>query len=192
MIDWDFIAQLEGGTLRAIVPDAAHSESGATFQGGIDIANMPKSAWEVLPDDLRAKLTPYRELKGIKAQHFLGLNPIVISIEERNTLQAACAAVILAKVRGEYLERSPSTTFDQIPDAAQTVIFSVCWQYGDPWQDAKCGEFWTFSVTRRWSAVHDYLAIPLDPNASGSFFPDRRYATRRRREAAYLKEKLNL
>lgn len=175
MIVWNFIYEQEGGLiLSGYVPDAGMA-SGVTLAAGVDLGWMKPQEANELPPYLRAKLRPYIGVKGQPARLLLREKPISITKEEADDLMIVKKAPFLRAIHNNF-DPHAKTTFDQIPDGPATAIMSVTWQYGDPWNDPKCGAFWPTARTCDWAA----LATVLHD------FPDRRFLSRRRREADFM------
>jgi hypothetical protein len=189
-IDWNYINTLEGGVrLDGYVPDDPDLHSGVTVTGGIDLGYLDHDVLERLPEALQHKLVPYIGYRGDAALSALRRQPLCLTEAEAITLMAAYRAPFVDLLQMKY-RLATNILFGDLPGAVQTVIASVCWQYGDCWKDKKCGRFWAIACTRNWNLLVDYLAIPEKPDGR-EHFPDRRFRTRRRREAAYLKQHLN-
>jgi GH24 family phage-related lysozyme (muramidase) len=172
MIDWKFIGSLEGSSLAGYVPDAQNSGSGVTIATGVDIAAMPSALFYALPDALRAKFAPYRNLIGFAALHRLHLLPLTITEEEAeevNELVQSAATETLAKA----YETDAEEKFSTLPDAAQTVIASVAFQYGNV--AVRCPKFWKAAIQQDWKGMQNELL-----NFGDS------YPSRRKKEATYL------
>lgn len=170
MIIWSFISDLEGGLqLCGYIPG---SHSGVTVAGGVDLGYRSIADLLAYPAPLQAKLAPYVGLRGSSARAYLNKHPLTLTEDEAEAVEAPVRAAFLTEVRRQY-----GPAFDEIPDAAQTVIMSVTWQYGDPWSDPKCGDFWNLACGQDWGALADYL----------DDFPDERFISRREREARFLR-----
>lgn len=178
MIDWSFIETLEGkGLLRGYVPDAEGSSSGVTVASGVDLGQMRQSVFASLPAELRAKVTPYLNLHKQDAVAALEKSPLVITQAEADILNQAVRGPIVREVGDEY-EKGAGKPFAYLPDAMQTVIMSVAFQYGAIW--SRCPKFWQCALRRDASGM---IAELLN---FGDDFP-----TRRRKEAAYLESHLH-
>jgi hypothetical protein len=121
VIDWNLIAEFEGGVvLKGYVPDPLASKSGATVGVGVDLGQWSEADLRGLgiADDLLAHLRPYFGLRGASAVAALRVH--------RNGL-----------------------TFDALPSECQTVIVSVAFQYGDLARRAP--NFWRQISEQRWA-----------------------------------------
>ena len=166
MIDWRFISQLEGGQrLDGYVPDPSGSRSGVTIATGFDLGGRtPDSLRQLLGANhsATARLIPYAGLTGNAAVQALRANPLTITQAEADHIDRASKQQALNAVRAQYdrdvlvanANRPPAqrlVNFDQLPGRAQTVIASVAFQYGTPWQ--RTPTFWGHAVRQDWAAV---------------------------------------
>lgn len=185
MTDWAFIDDLEGGLrLEGYLPRDPDMHSGVTIAAGVDLGWLPAKVLAELPGLLQAKLSPYIGLRGDAALVALRQTPLELSREEALMLEEAERADFTAEVAGHF-GRDACHSFAAIRNQAQTVIMSVAYQYGDPWRDRKCGAFWSIACRQAWPELVAYLRIPEQPDGM-PHFPDRRFRTRRRREADFL------
>jgi hypothetical protein len=177
MIDWTFIAALEGGQiLRGYIPRAPGNKSGVTIAGGIDLGYYAWADAAKLSGDLPARLRPYLRLTGDTARAALTAHPLTVTKAEADAIEGPKRVSMIEDLSRHYL-RDAAYPFERLPDAAQTVLMSLAWQYGDPWHD--CPKFWKAACARDWPAVIGEL------RAFGDHFP-----TRRRQEADYLEAHL--
>ncbi len=182
-IDWAFIAELEGSSLTGDVPNPGASQSGVTIASGIDLGQ--RSAADIgamtIPQELKAKLTPYAGLRQQAAVDFLDAHPLTITADE--------AAALESDVRGQIVQQLATTydaavngqqglsAFDDLANAPQTVIASLAFQYGN--LPARTPRFWHAAVSQVWADVITELRN----------FGDQ-YPTRRDREATYLQDNI--
>lgn len=174
MIFWPFIAEQEGRRSIGYVPP--EGDSGVTIGMGIDLGQMPQSAFDALPMGLQLTLRPYLGLTRSRAEAALERFPLHLSPAELDALEQPTKARIVGALSAHYLADS-GVPFPSLPDAAQTVMASVTWQYGATWE--RCPHFWGACVARDWPQVHHELL----------HFGDA-YGPRRAREAAYLADNL--
>lgn len=179
MIDWIFIGTLEGqSVLTGYVPDAGGSDSGVTIATGVDLGQLTVEELAAfnLPTPLWVRLLPYVGLRGAAAVNFLGLNPLTITREQSDLLDAADRQPVIGALRAYWSRavRAGAPLFDALPDAPQTVVASVAFQYG-PDLRRRCPRFWR-DVT-----ACDWRATIAELDNFGDAYP-----TRRKREAAYL------
>ena len=176
-IDWPFIEEREGGNiLKGYVPDPETSQSGVTIAAGVDLGQITSTALVSLPDDLRALIQPYRGFKRQDAVIWLAKHPLFITAEQAEVLNQAVRAPLM-RALAFHFEQPHDLVFETIPPPCQTVIASVTWQYGNPWE--RCPKFWTVATVGDWHAVYNELRNFGDP-----------YHSRRELEAAYLFEKM--
>ncbi len=181
-VRWAFIEELEGRrAVEGYVPDSGGSRSGVTVASGVDLGQRTAAEIDALaiPETLKRKLKPYAGLRGGAAVAFLRARPLAIDAAEAKALDRAVRAEAMAALVRAYdraVAQDPSLApFDALPEAAQTVIASVAFQYGTN-LSARTPRFWNAVVTQDWTAA----AAELET------FGDR-YPTRRRTEAALLK-----
>lgn len=185
MIDWPFLGRLEGSRLAGYVPvDHAGlplGRSGVTIATGVDLGQVSPQQidrWALSPG-LRARLRPYAGIRGPLALRTLHGAPLAVSEPEARAITAAVAEPHLQGLRHRFNDVAqhampPLVFWDRIPDAAQTVIFSVDWQYGD--LERECPRFW-----RAAAGAQDWTAVIAELRAFGDAYP-----TRRNSEADYL------
>lgn len=174
-IDFTFIARLEGGpATRGYVPDAANSRSGVTIATGFDLgqrhlADLQKLGLEA---GLVQRLSPYLGLTGQQAVAKLAGLPLTLSAAEAEAIDEAFKLPFIERLATGYA-KAGGGDFAALPAAAQTVIASVAFQYGD--LASRTPNFWKQVVAHDWNAAYGNLQN----------FGDR-YATRRRQEATLL------
>ncbi|MCM2131609.1 pesticin C-terminus-like muramidase [Larsenimonas rhizosphaerae] len=181
-IDFDFIFELEqgGDATQACVPMPDSSQSGVTVGHGIDIGQMDMAqlAGLSLPRGLIEKLAPYVGLKRQKAVEALEACPLQLSEKEVHQLDHAVYGRIIETLAHHYdahQSTSPENGWASLPSAAATVMTSVAIQYG-PNLAARAPRFWSYAVLQNWMGMITEL-VDFGDN----------YATRRHREASYLK-----
>ena len=178
MIDWHFLSAREGGQrLRGYVPDGDNgNKSGVTIATGIDLGYYSRDAAAGLPNALRVKIAPYIGLTGDMARHWLAANPLTVTKEEADLIEAPKRHEMEVALSSHYV-KDAHTPFEGIPDAAQTVLASVTWQYGSTW--SRCPHFWAICCKRDWKGAIAALRDFRDP-----------YPSRRNLEADYLESHL--
>jgi hypothetical protein len=172
-IDFAFIEGRESTTLDGYWP--ATGNSGATVATGFDIGqrNIQDLERLGLSPDLQERLTPYVEVTGREAEALLERQPLVITQEESDAIDAATRRQIVGELARHY-DAASTVRFADLTRAQQTVITSVAWQYG-PNLPAATRNFWRQVTTQDWEAARNNL---LD------FGDD--HPTRHRIEAEYL------
>lgn len=175
MIDWAFIASLEGAdVLTGYVPNPAGSLSGVTIATGVDLGHLGNGAFLGLPEQVQALVTPYLGLFGAAAVKALQAKPLRITAAQARALDAAAEAAVLGPLKMRWA-RYAKTPFDALPGRAQTVLASVAYQYGAG-LDQRCPRFWGCMTRQDWqSAISELHA-----------FGDA-YEARHLKEAAYLR-----
>lgn len=181
MIAWNFVYEQEGGLiLRGYVPEGG-TGSGVTLAAGVDLGWMPGAEFSGLPPALQDKLRRYHGVKGLPARLVLRQYPITITRAEADALMTKKKTGFLHDIHARFDRRAP-IPFDRIPDGPATAIMDVTWQYGNPWEDPLCGDFWKIATACTWKALEAYLRD----------FPDKRFISRRRRAADFLAKAVNI
>lgn len=156
-IDWKFIGEKEGSSRRGYVPDAANSQSGVTIAGGVDLGQRSAQEIQGLPisDALKMKLIPYAGYIKQEAVMALTAMPLEISDAEVAELDSAIRGPIvktLAHLYDTAVAAKPGLkTFDALPDAIQTVMVSVAFQYGANLAK-RTPRFWAALCAQDWAA----------------------------------------
>ncbi len=174
-IDWKFIGELEGSRLQGYVPDAEHSNSGVTIATGFDVGAMTDETAAKLSPALAAKLAPFRHLHKLPALHALhALGGLAITEEQAEELDELSRAAVVDAME-QHFNSASKTPFDDLDPRVQTVLASVTFQYGTPWE--RTPHFWKHATDGNWKQVH------ADLEAFGD-----KYRTRRQKEADYMAE----
>ncbi|MGD0144692.1 MAG: pesticin C-terminus-like muramidase [Rhizomicrobium sp.] len=171
MIDWDFISTLEGHRLSGYVPDECGSDSGVTIADGVDLGRLGSATFDTLPIDLQALLRPYVGLRKADAAAALTARALIVTEAQADTLDAAVRAPIVLSLSARYFADA-KTPFEELPARAQTVIASVTFQYGTPWQ--RCPKFWDCVAKLDWPGTVYELrnfgdAYPMRRNAEADY-----------------------
>lgn len=172
-IDWKFIGEKEGSSLKGYVPDATGSQSGVTIAGGVDLGQRSPDEIEGLPisDALKLKLTPYVGYKAQEAVMVLAAMPLEITAAEAAELDQAVREPIVRTLKNLYNTavsgKSGLKPFDQLPGQIQTVIVSVAYQYGAH-LDKRTPRFWAALCAQDWNACAREL------ENFGDHYPSRR------------------
>ena len=159
------------------MPDPTTSHSGVTIATGVDLGQFQESHLDPLLGALRAKLDPYIGLKQQDAVTALAKAPLTVTQAEADALDDIFHNVVMGPVEARYY-MSTAKQFSSLPDAVQTVVASVAYQYGPLWVHTP--KFWATVVHSSWYG----MASVLD-----NFGDD--YKTRREAEAAYLRKWLD-
>lgn len=175
-IDWNFIAGNEGADITTgYVPNPDTSQSGVTIASGFDLGQINLAGLDelVLDPDLAAKLRPYVGLKRQDAVAALATQPLVLSLAQVEAIDAAVESQHGAEIRQHY--NAFGGDWDGLPDAAQTAIADLAFQYGTA-LDHETPHFWHQALNCDWAGMYANLM------AFGDAYPNRRHA-----EAALLK-----
>lgn len=136
-IDWDFIQSLEGASvLTGYVPKNKKGEvigkSGVTIASGFDIGQQtPQSLLNLLApfNDIAVKLLRYTELKGKVAVAYLKEFPLYISHHEADIIDNHMQHKTLNNLIRHW-NMACTKRFDALPPRAQTILFSLAWNFG--------------------------------------------------------------
>jgi len=177
MVNYKFIAELEGNELIGYVPDPENSNSGVTIASGFDIGQRDyKELRGIFNPVLAIKLSPYCNIKGDLAECLLIMDPLTITKEEAKEINAITRIKTYCKLRYSWADSKAYLTFIKLNEQQQTVIASVSYQYGD--LSKRTPNFWRQVTTGDWDAALKNLRD----------FGDK-YPTRRNKEADYLEGK---
>lgn len=178
-IDFEFICQLEGYSLKGYVPDPEHSRSGVTIASGFDLGQ--RSAAELksmFPPELANRLMPYVGKVKFDAVSLLRQQPLLISDAEARLINEQAKRSAVDRLVRSWDNSQPCMPFHALAPACATVIASVAFQYGE--LSTRTPNFWKQVITGQWQdAVHNLR-----------HFGDK-YATRRNREAELLQQWLD-
>lgn len=177
MIDFSFIAKLEGSSDKGYVPDPENSQSGVTIACGFDIGQCSVDEINSAFDpELADKLTPYVGKKKQQALSFLQDNPLEVSPAQANSINQYSHFTAESRLRKLWLESRTSIDFDDLPDQCQTVVASVAFQYGN--LAKRTPNFWRQVTQADW----------ISATANLRHFGDK-YANRRNKEADLLEQR---
>lgn len=174
MIDFSFIAELEGNECNGYVPDPDGSQSGVTIASGFDLGQ--RSAEEIkaaFDGPLAEKLLPYIGLKKHQALECLQQKPLIVTEEEAETINQFSHTNATNRLKQLWQESDAQTDFDDLPDDCQTVVASVAFQYGN--LATRTPNFWKQVTAEDWDAA----------TANLRNFGDK-YGSRRHKEADLL------
>jgi peptidoglycan hydrolase-like protein with peptidoglycan-binding domain len=174
-IDFGFIAQQEGDESSMYIPmenGSAMDSSGPTIGMGVDFGQKSPRELEGLPQGLRTKLEPYTNMRGQEAVNFVRNNPLTLSGEERQIVNAWSKQAETSRVISLW-ERDSDIPWSSLTPQQATAVASVMYQYGS--YRVRTPSFWRAATSGDWAAVERELR-----NFGDS------YGARRRREANYL------
>lgn len=179
-IDFEFIQSLEGFELEGYVPDPSGSVSGVTIASGIDLGQMTPDALASLniKQALKNKLAHYLGRKQWAAHMYVQQNPLKLSQADAESLDKAVKEAKLPEIINVYNMKCGALKFAHLPPAAQTVYFSVAWQYG-PALFRRTPKFFNAMIN------HEFDRVVRELRNFGD-----RYRTRRNKEADYLEKGL--
>lgn len=176
MVDYEFIEAREGEAVtKAYVPDPKNSNSGVTIGSGVDLGQQSVSslAAMMLPASLYMKLKPYLGLKKEAAVTALAKTPLTLTKPEVDALDKAVRTKHLTALRTAY-DACSKVDFADLPACAQTILFSVSYQYGVE-LSKRTPNFWGTVIKQDWVGAVKTLRNFND-----------RYPSRRNLEADYL------
>jgi hypothetical protein len=182
-IDWKFIKELEGFSDVGYVPkDEANDRtpSGVTIGSGFDIGQLNLLGLKLMnfPKDLHKKLEPYVDKKGLEAKEFLKANPLKLTSNELDELEAVVKGYFTESIANEYDTHS-KYIFAKLEKSLQTVIASVGYQYGT--LSRRCPKFFKASTDK------DVQKMIYELEHFGDA-----YKVRRQKEANYLRKELKI
>lgn len=177
MIDARFIRDVEGFSTKGYIPREEEGDNnvvkaGVTVGIGVDLGYLKVNRISI-PDELREKLLPYAGKKGKAAKKALREKPLFLTEEEAMMLSQLQLLRYNTFVKN-YWNADSQVKWSALPDAFQTVVFSVLYQYGRP---ERVPRFWLFATTL------DIKRMIEELRDFGDSYP-----TRRNKEADYLEE----
>lgn len=173
-IDFDFISNLEGNSLKGYVPDPDNSQSGVTIASGFDIGQCSQQQIVVaFNPSLAEKLLPYLGMRRSEACDFLKRNPLEITGHECDLINVHAHKMVELRLRAYWDSSIPLISFDDLSGPCKTVIASVAFQYGN--LARKTPNFWAQVTEQDWGGALNNLR---------NFGDD--YSTRRNKEADLL------
>lgn len=175
MIDFTFIQALEGNVCEGYVPDPENSQSGVTIACGFDLgARSADELCQAFSSQLAGKLMPYASLKKQEAANKVAALPLVLNDEEVTQINRYSKQQAVDRLTAQWNESEDTNVdFDDLPEACQTVVASVSFQYGS--LQARTPNFWRQVTQGEWRSALNNLRN----------FGDR-YPTRRNKEADLL------
>lgn len=180
LIDYSFIHSLEGFETFGYVPKDSKDgiESGVTVGAGVDLGQHTFSWLKSLglAQDLYNKLSTYIGLKGKSARDKVKSIPLVLTKAEAELLTNKVYDKIASSLVAAF-DKISKTKYFSLDKPKQTVVFSVCVQYGD--LKSRTPNFWKQVTQGRWNDALDNLR---------NFGDD--YSKRRNKEADLLQTSL--
>lgn len=180
-IDFTFLRKEEGRVRIGYVPtdkNGVIGKSGVTVASGVDLGQRTPEQIKALDlsTELKNKLIPYAAKRMGEATKYLAQNPLVLTWEEIDELDCSIIGKDIGFTVAIY-DKDSKVKFDSIPWQAQTVLASLCWNFGPNLR--RLPTTWNLAVTQQWGE----LAKLLDN------FPGKQaqLTKRRQREAALLK-----
>ena len=191
-IDYDLIGRLEGNVLEANVPDPTGSKSGVTVGTGIDLGARTREDFAGFENqELLDRFNQYFGLQGMEAFNYEDANPLTITQEESDALNAFIKGQSTQRLRSNF-EKTFGMDLADLPPELQTVVASIGYQYGPSFMidnpdteayDPKTPSFASLLdiVSERPGDVGGYENIVEELRDFGD-----RYKRRRGKEADYL------
>ncbi len=155
--------------------------SGVTIATGCDLGqtDIPTLEGYGLSSNLASKLSPYIGLKKARAINKLAERPLIISTEEAAEIDHCVHAGYLRRYVQPAYNRASAVPFEDLPEQAQAVVFSVCFQKGCGGVRRDWPKLWRFLTTQDWTCAVNELENGFS-----------QYKLRRRIEARILRELL--
>ena len=154
MIYQNFLNCHEGFTSCGYVPIDPKSgkvlgKSGVTIGRGVDLGSKSRASFTSLSSTIVSKLEPYFGLKRNVAACATIERPLVLTLEEANTLTDAVTNDVVPEVSKTYDSDKDENAlaFASVPRGIRTAIVSVWYQFGNPTAYPK---FWGFVKENDW------------------------------------------
>lgn len=131
----------------------AMGASGVTIATGCDLGQTSVDtlqAYGLKDEALISTLLPYIGLKKDKAIWALRHMPLTITTEQAEALDHAVHEGYLQKYVRPAYERDSTVKFDDLPDQAQAVVMSVCFQKGCGGVRKDWPKLWRFLTKQDW------------------------------------------
>lgn len=154
-VDWNFIRGREGHELKGYILTDNNGvligKGGVTIASGFDLG--VRSLYDLnkmgLSPSLVSMLTPYLGKTMETAASYLATHPLLISAEDANSINTATHSLTLASLVAQYDNATSAGAFWKLDGAAQTVIASVAFQYGN--LATRTPNFWHQVTHNQWS-----------------------------------------
>lgn len=144
-----FLKSVEGNRYSPYVPDSG--KSGVTIGIGVDLGNMDLSYAEGIPQDIRARITPYLGVTGEAAEQALEEHALALSKEEIDLLSIEAISIHLNEL-AKWYNKASSVPFSHLTDNQQLVLLSVKYQYGN--LPNRTPKFWRYATDNDWQSVY--------------------------------------
>lgn len=133
--------------------------SGVTIATGCDLGqtDCPSLRGYGVPDELINILLPYIGHKKSIAIQKLYQKNLVISRDAAELLDLCVHNGYLTRYVRPAYEKYASYPFDNLPDQAQAVVFSVCYQKGCGGVRRDWPKLWSYLIARNWKAASNEL-----------------------------------
>ena len=162
----------------------AMGASGVTIATGVDLGQTDRGSLSAygVSDELIDKLSRYIGKKRDAAIAELHKAPLTITSSEAAELDHAVhRGYLMRYVRPAY-DKASKVHFDDLPEQAQAVVFSICYQHGCGGVKKNCPATWKWLTTQNWAEASEELRK--------RFHPPYPYINRRRIEGNLLRELL--
>lgn len=193
MIDKEFIGKLEGKyVLKGYVPKNKNGEvigkSGVTISTGFDLGQQSYASLKAIlgedRSDLFKRLEFYVGMQGKIAEVYLANTALEITLDEAKLIDEKVHEYYLGKLKQDWDSYS-ITKFDLLPDAYQTVLFSLAYNFGYALSKSLPD---TFRIAVKSAESNNFTRLANWLNVFPSKNPELR--GRRAQEAKYLRDKL--
>lgn len=153
--------------------------SGVTVGTGLDLGQQRLEDLERMGLDagLRTLLRPYLGLQKEAACRQLKAAPLKLTETQCAAIDEAVHEDYIRRAGATYNSRAMNGSFEELPGQAQTVVVSLFYQLGRYDGNPGYPKLWGHLVRQDWAAAADELEHGFA-----------RYASRRRQEAALLRE----
>lgn len=133
--------------------------SGVTIATGCDLGqtDCPSLRGYGVPEDLVTILMPYIGRRKSNAIQMLRQKPLVISRDAAELLDLCVHNGYLDRYVRPAYEKYSRFPFDNLPNQAQAVVFSVCFQKGCGGVRRDWPKLWSYLVSRNWKAASNEL-----------------------------------
>lgn len=166
MIDFDFIAELEGrGVTKGYIPKDKKGNiidsSGVTIATGLDLGQQSEKTIRGMKlEKYLSIFTPYLGLKKEDADIALKKKPLQITSQDAEEIDKGVKSYYLGKVilsynRAARKALSPIQNFTLLPTPIQTVLFSLYYNLGE--LSIKAPNTWNSVIENNWQNLYNNL-----------------------------------